>query len=133
MHFDWISYPATQYGITGAGLLASLWLWISARGQLQAIHEGLTRSIEALEAGQQDLTAKVEEMKAASQTALENTPQPTPSQAINLTKRAQVLRMRHRGESLHSIAAALQIPLGEVVLLLKIEKLLDSEPVEVTR
>jgi hypothetical protein len=130
MYFDWISYPATQYGVTGAGLLASLALWISARAQLRAIHHGLTKSIETLNSGMQDLKAKVEEMRTAGQTAIENAPAPSQSQAINLTKRAQVLRMRHRGESLNSIAAALQIPLGEVVLLLKIEKLLDTEPAE---
>ena len=56
-------------------------------------------------------------------------------QALNLTKRAQVLRMHNRGESVHSIAAALQIPSGEVSLLLKIEHLTDAdaEPATATR
>ena len=132
MRFDWIYSPVTQYLITGVGLIASLSLWISARAQLRAVHHGLSKSIETLDSGLRNLAASVGEIKTAGHAALENAP-PSPCQAINLTKRAQVLRMRHRGESLNSIAAALQIPLGEVVLLLKIEKLLDTELAEATR
>ncbi len=133
MQFDWIYYPATQYLITGVGLLASLCLWLSAKSQLRVIHRNMTKSIETLNSGLSYLTAGVEEIRKSSQTTPETVPLPAASpvgQAINLTKRAQVLRMRHRGESVNSIAAALQIHLGEVVLLLKLERLLDPEPAE---
>lgn len=136
MQFDWIYYPVTQYLITGVGLLASLGLWLSAKAQLRAIHFNVTKSIETLNSGMSVLSAGVEEMRKSSQTTPENAPSPAAlpvGQAINLTKRAQVLRMRHRGESVNSISAALQIPLGEVVLLLKLEKLLDTEPAEAAR
>ncbi len=133
MQFDWIYYPVTQYLITGVGLLASLCLWLSAKAELRAIHRNMTKSIETLNSGMSTLSASVEEMRKSSQTMPENAALPSAlpvSQAINLTKRAQVLRMRHRGESVNSISAALQIPLGEVVLLLKLERLLDPEPAE---
>jgi hypothetical protein len=39
---------------------------------------------------------------------------------INLTKRAQALRMHRRGESIPTIAAALETPANEIALLLKV-------------
>ncbi len=47
-------------------------------------------------------------------------------QGLNLTRRAQILRMRKRGENLQSIAAALQLPVGEVTLMLKMESLQNA-------
>ena len=44
-------------------------------------------------------------------------------QGLNLTKRTQILRMQRRGESLNSIAAAIQLPLAEVTLILKLDRL----------
>jgi hypothetical protein len=44
-------------------------------------------------------------------------------QALNLNKRGQVLRMRRRGESPETIAAALSLPRNEVDLLLKVHQL----------
>jgi hypothetical protein len=44
---------------------------------------------------------------------------------INLTKRAQVLRMYRRGETVPSIAAALRTPANEVQLVLKIHHMLN--------
>ena len=48
-------------------------------------------------------------------------------QSINLTRRAQVLRMYRRGESVPSIAAALRAPSSEVQLVLKLHHLLHTE------
>ena len=42
---------------------------------------------------------------------------------IDLTKRAQALRMHRRGESVPSIAAALETPANEISLLLKVHSL----------
>ncbi|HWE53167.1 MAG TPA: hypothetical protein VG273_25470 [Bryobacteraceae bacterium] len=128
MQLDWIYYPVTQYLITGVGLLASIWLWLGARAEVRAVHKNMKSSIEALNGDLRNLSAAMEEIRNAREAAAEVAPIPI-GQAINLTKRAQILRMRHRGESVNSIAGALQIPLGEVTLLLKIERLLDAEPV----
>lgn len=48
------------------------------------------------------------------------------AQGINLTKRAQVLRMYRRGETIPSIAAALRSPLNEVHLVLKVHHMLQG-------
>jgi hypothetical protein len=129
MQFDWINYPITQYLITGVGLLGTLWLWLSVKAELRAVQKATAKSIETLGGELRDMSARMDQMRNASEATAENAPLPV-GQAINLTKRAQVLRMRHRGESVNSIAAALQIPLGEVLLLLKIERLLEAEPAE---
>ena len=41
-------------------------------------------------------------------------------QELNLTRRAQAMRMQRRGESAATIAAALRVPRNEIELLLKI-------------
>ena len=46
--------------------------------------------------------------------------------ALNLNKRAQVLRMHRRGESLATISAALQSPRNEIELLVKVHGYLNS-------
>jgi hypothetical protein len=46
---------------------------------------------------------------------------PCAGQELNLTRRAQALRMRRRGESSATIAGALRLPRNEVELLLKVE------------
>jgi hypothetical protein len=48
-------------------------------------------------------------------------------QSLNLTKRAQVLRMYRRGETVLGIAAALRTPPAEVQLVLKLHHLLHAE------
>jgi hypothetical protein len=47
-------------------------------------------------------------------------------QEFNLTRRAQALRMQHRGESTATIAAALRVPRNEIDLLLKIQRLANE-------
>jgi hypothetical protein len=48
-------------------------------------------------------------------------------QELNLTRRAQALRMRRRGETPATIAAALRVPRNEIDLLLKIEAMARQE------
>jgi hypothetical protein len=48
-------------------------------------------------------------------------------QSLNLTRRAQVLRMYNRGESVSGIAAALRTPPAEVQLVLKLHRMLHAE------
>ena len=126
MQFDWIYSPLTQYSVTAVGLAASLILWIGARVELRALRDRTARSLETIGSEVSNISAGLEAIRTARQTEPEPPP-PTVGQTLNLTKRAQVLRMHHRGESVHSIAAALQIPSGEVSLLLKIERLAEVE------
>jgi hypothetical protein len=60
---------------------------------------------------------------------LELKPEPEPASAtaqpgaLNLTRRSQAIQRSRRGESPGQIAAALNIPLGEVELLLKVHRM----------
>jgi Flp pilus assembly protein TadB len=132
MQFDWIYSPITQYSVTAVGLAASLLLWIGAKAELRTLRKDMAEFREKAEGELRNLSAGLEEIRTARQTAPEPLAAPV-GQALNLTKRAQVLRMHNRGESIHSIAAALQIPSGEVNLLLKIERLTDAEPMSAAR
>ena len=46
-----------------------------------------------------------------------------PKAGLNLSKRSQALRMHRRGDPSDQIAAALDIPLQEVDLLMKVHKI----------
>jgi hypothetical protein len=48
---------------------------------------------------------------------------PTPRAGLNLTKRSQVLRMHRKGDAPDRIAAALEVPLQEVDLLIKVHRI----------
>jgi hypothetical protein len=49
-----------------------------------------------------------------------------PKAGLNLSKRSQALRMHRRGDAAGQIAAALEIPLQEVDLLLKVHRIVMS-------
>lgn len=125
MQFDWILNPVTQYAVIGVGLLGSLALWITAKFELRAVRSKVSDSRDALETNVRELSASVNQLRAER----ENEPapvSPSPSPGLNLTRRAQVVRMHRRGETIPSIAAALQTPGNEIELILKLERLLNS-------
>ncbi len=119
MNLDWILSPLTVYAGLGLGLTASISLYVFTKlelGQLRA----------RTEQSSADLAKKLAAIESAvSALAAEPPPPPAPvfRASINLTKRAQALRMSRRGESLESISAALGVPRKEVELLLKVHDL----------
>jgi hypothetical protein len=126
MWFDWILNPVTQFAVIAVGLLASLALWISAKSELRAVRGKVSDSHGAIEINVRELTASVNQLRVDR----ENEPAPAvpnPGLGLNLTKRAQAVRMHRRGETVPSIAAALQTPGNEIELILKLERLLNSE------
>jgi hypothetical protein len=134
MQLEWINYPITQYSLTGVGLISSIVLWASAKVEIHRVQRIMGKSLAQLENGVTTLNASLDDVRKTR----EATPEPVPASAVpapamfmqglNLTKRAQILRMKRRGENIHSIAAALQLPLGEVTLILKMDNLQVSRP-----
>ena len=81
------------------------------RAESQSALESLRKSTGALEAALQEVQRQ-------------RPPEPGPiRQGFNLSKRSQALRMHRRGEPTSQIAAALDISLQEVELLLKVHQI----------
>jgi hypothetical protein len=81
------------------------------REMLEALCSRLKVSVEEIE-------QKMLEIPAGSEIAAPPSIRPS----LNISHRAQVLRMSRRGERPEQIAAALRLPVKEVELLLKVHK-----------
>jgi hypothetical protein len=137
MQLEWIALPVTQYALTGVGLLSSLTLWAGSKAEIRRMRTSMRNSLQNVESGMSTLNNSIEDVRntrvvapepapvAAAPVAAAPAPMPV-IQGLNLTRRTQVLRMRKRGDNVHSIAAALQLPIGEVTLMLKMESLQNA-------
>jgi hypothetical protein len=119
MNFDWILSPLTVYAVLGLSLVASISLFLHTKVEIAQLRRDTDRS-------RTELAKKMEEIESAMAGISATAPPPALRPSINLTKRAQALRMRRRGESLESIAAALAVPRNEVELLLKVHEMLEA-------
>lgn len=121
---DWLSltHPIEMYGVltlAGSCLLYAFIVHLEMRT--------LTRRGQERHERLESRLALVAEAAERMQSQLEETARPAaasqPGLSLNLNKRGQVLRMRRRGETPETIAAALRIPQNEVTLLLKVHEL----------
>jgi len=80
----------------------------------EAAVEDVSRRVESLAAEWRDLEGQLGNIRPAA---------PGPKIGLNLTKRAQALRMHRRGDPPEQIAALLDIPFQEVDLLLKVHRI----------
>lgn len=128
MNLDWILSPLTYYVAIAVALALCLFVFISTEAEVRRLRR-------AADASQLDLKRKVQEVQAAV-AQIGQQRQETPVEAprlrtaahrpsLNLTRRTQALRMRRRGESVESIAAALATPRNEIELLLKVYEMVE--------
>jgi hypothetical protein len=131
---NWLMNPVNQIailcGVLGVGMLGSLTLWISTKMDVRTLRKALEDYREATD-------AKIEELRAALETAAEAmkatpapaaapvAPGPLSVQGLDLTNRTKALRMARRGEQVASISASLGVAQEEIELLLKLERLLE--------
>jgi len=80
-------------------------------------------TLKAFEENLNALTAQLREMRLETPVMI---PPGPPKPGLNLTKRSQALRMHRRGDPPDQIATVLQIPLQEVDLLLKVQRIVIS-------
>jgi len=134
MNAQWVMNPVNQIailcGVLGIGMMGSLTLWISTKMDVRAVKK-------AIEAYREATDAKIEELRAALETAAEAMKvMPAPAsapvvsvplsvQGLDLTNRTKALRMARRGEPVGSISASLGVAQEEIELLLKLERLLE--------
>ena len=128
MTVNWAAEQGVNYLILGTGTVACLLLWVSAKVELRNCAVNMNKLRRDTEAALQELESRISQ--AAARPTQVELPPPTPvafsARSVNLTKRTQVLRMARRGESVPSIAAALEVPQGEVELVLKLDQLLEA-------
>jgi hypothetical protein len=119
----WITSPLAQYGALALGLLICLVLFVSLKLEISLVRRMLKEEHEA-----PPPVAEAAAAEAPVPTVLP--PMLPPPQLLgpdlNLTTRAQALRMQHRGESVSTIAGALRAPRNEIELLLKLQSLNSS-------
>jgi DNA-binding NarL/FixJ family response regulator len=95
----------------------------TAEQQVQACRQQCEAALRVIHDGREGLAAQIQEVhQQPAQTAV---PAP-PKSGLNLSKRSQALRMHRRGESPEQIAIALEIPLQEVDLLIKVHRIVLS-------
>ncbi len=119
---------AVLCGLVLAGVAVSFFALARAKGlasnagaEARAERERCEASLASVREALNALAAQVEDVRKQA-TAV---PAP-PKSGFNLSKRTQVLRMHRRGETPGEIASALDLPLQEVDLLLKVHRIVIS-------
>jgi len=131
MPIDWILSPLGLYTLVAVALIGCLGLFVSMKVQIALVRRSFHQNSEsartaseaalaALGAEFTTLGAELVTLRQQMETAATTF---SSGQELNLTRRAQALRMQHRGEPAATIAAALRVPRNEIDLLLKIQKL----------
>jgi hypothetical protein len=94
-----------------------------AEQRAKAGQERCESVLESLRESQNLLAAELREIRDQPSVTMAST---SPKPGLNLTKRSQALRMHRRGDPPDRIATALDIPLQEVDLLLKVHRIVIS-------
>lgn len=124
MQMDWILGPAGQYSLLALVLIGCLALFVSTRVQIGLARRSFHERCESARQAADTTVAALRTELASLRKEMESAPANLPGgQELNLTRRAQALRMQHRGEGATTIAATLRVPRNEIDLLLKIQQL----------
>jgi hypothetical protein len=123
MRLDWILSPLAQYTFLALALAAWLALFLSMKLEIALVRRSFTVSRDTAAASAATLAAELATLRQERESTQAAFPT---GQELNLTRRAQALRMQRRSESPATIAAALRVPRNEIDLLLKIQKLTDD-------
>jgi hypothetical protein len=118
-------------GLVLAGAAVSVFALFRAQTMIRTAAAGASTvqaerdsEIKSLRDGLASLTAQLRD-RQPQDAPLQVTPA-MPRQGLNLNKRSQALRMHRRADTPEQIAAALELPLQEVQLLLKVQQIVLS-------
>ncbi len=110
-----------------AALATSLFAVWRTRAMVNAAEhrmKAVGRSVEAtLRNWREALDSLSAQVRDLPQQSLPAAPWSPPKFGLNMNKRSQVLRMHRKGEAPEQIAAVLEVPLQEVDLLLKVQRI----------
>jgi len=123
------------FGLAGVGLsFLALFQAKSVGGILerrtQACQARLEAALVTARASMEGLEAEVRDIKQQPAAAVLPT---APKPGLNLCKRSQALRLHRHGNSPAQIAAALEVPLQEIDLLLKVHRIILNNLVVTSR
>lgn len=90
--------------------------WLEREARWGSAIDALTRRVDSLTAELRDFGQQSPQVRGSAPGAASRT-------GLNLTKRAQALRLHRRGDPPEQIAALLEIPVQEVDLLLKVQQI----------
>ena len=127
MNLDWILSPLTCYALIAVALAAFIACLLSTKSEIWQLRRAAYDSQLALNHKLEQVESTVADIGQRRQEA----PVAAPARAgahrpsLNLTRRTQALRMRRRGESVETIAAALAVPRNEIELLLKVYEMVE--------
>lgn len=131
---EWMDNPLTLYGLAALGLTLSLALFLTLKLEVGALAQRARRERRAMETEAEAVrreAAEMREMLARLEASLRELEQANsvparphpPRSGLNMTVRSQVLRRHRAGDDPAAIAASLGLPLADVNLLLKIDRL----------
>ncbi len=119
--------PALLCGLVLASVAASFFALFRSKAMIRSANDRVNDAQTQFEAGILAVRQTVEGL-AAQVLDVQQQPRVTiaaglPKPGLNLSKRSQALRMHRRGDATDQIAAALEIPLQEVELLIKVHRI----------
>src|SRR5215471_6704504 len=125
---DWLLSPDLVFAalrlILAALAAYCLRLFLSLKRALRAIESRVETRLTELDAEWKARNDTLEERwRELSQVSGLLVPPAPARSGLNITKRSQALQLSRRGEKPQEIAAALAIPLAEVELLVKVQKI----------
>jgi hypothetical protein len=121
---NWITSPVAIYATIGTSLAGCLAVILAFNAELSKVIRDAERSGEATARQVKEMEEDLEQVRLALGKAASR---PSPAAGMNLTRRAQALRMHRRGESVETITATLGTPRNEVELLLKLSGVLAAK------
>jgi len=131
---NWISHPLILYGLVALALGLTLLLFLAVKQEIRRVDRrfraaekdwGVKKDsardvLDALRKVVEELQSSIAETD--KKVALLNPAVPV-ARGMNLNKRSEALRMARRGAQPEEISASLRLPRNEVILLLKIHRI----------
>ncbi len=123
---DILLHPLAAYVALALGLGVSIGLFVQVKAEMRRQAKRWAEERTALQADNLALRGALDDFKNEPAPVSESPPPPPRRPSINMTRRSQVLRLHHRGEMPEQIAAALGVPLNEVDLMLKVNRMVNE-------
>jgi hypothetical protein len=127
MSLNWILSPVTIYAVIAMALTGTLVLFITAKLEIQRVLSAARDARDSVDCAIQEMSVGIEQLRTEMSLPVPVWA-PAAGPALNLTKRTQAMRMLRRGESVESIASALRAPRNEIVLLVKVQQVVQGQP-----